>query len=217
MGLQRQEMVGRIVWDLFPQQNTQFESGCRRAMNERVTVQFEEYRASLHTWFEDTVYPSTDGIIVFVHDITKRMRASEALRASNERFQRYFELGLIGMAITSPSKGCIEVNDHICEILGYERSELLAMTWADLTHPDDLAADVEHFNRVMAGDIDGYSIDKRWVRKDGQVIPTRISVKCIRLTDASVDSGVGIDQELWTGSSSRSSPPKLAESEWAYR
>ena len=55
------------------------------------------------------------------------------------------------MAITSPDKGWIEVNDEICEILGYDRSELLGMTWAELTHPDDLPADVAHFERVMAG------------------------------------------------------------------
>src|SRR5438309_758675 len=91
-------------------------------------------------------------------DITEHKRLENALWASEERFRRYFELGLIGIAITSPRKGIIEVSDQICEILGYERSDL--MTWAELTHPDDLAADVSNFNRVMAGEIDGYSLDK---------------------------------------------------------
>jgi PAS domain S-box-containing protein len=126
----------------------------------------------------------------------QRRRAEETLRQSEERFRRYFELGLIGMAITSPTKGMIEVNDQICEILGYERSELLQMTWAELTHPDDLAADVAQFNRVMAGEIDGYSMDKRWIRKDGQVIYATISVKCLRRADGSVDYFVALLQDV---------------------
>src|SRR3954453_11916297 len=93
-------------------------------------------------------------------------KAAEALRESEERFRRYFELGLIGMAITSPAKGCLEVNDEICRILGYTRQDLLRKTWAEITHPDDLAADVAQFDRVMAGEIDGYAMDKRWIRKD---------------------------------------------------
>jgi PAS domain S-box-containing protein len=112
--------------------------------------------------------------------------------ASEERFRRYFDLGLIGMATTSPTKGCLEVNDELCRILGYERSELLQNTWADMTHPDDLAADVAHFNRVLAGEIDGYTLDKRWIRKDGQVIDTVMTAKCMRSADGSVEYFVGL-------------------------
>ena len=56
--------------------------------------------------------------------------AEAALRASEDRFRRCFELGLIGMAVTSPVKGILEVNDELCRILGYERSELLQRAWA---------------------------------------------------------------------------------------
>src|SRR4051812_43080402 len=124
------------------------------------------------------------------------IRAEEQLRKSEERFRRYFELGLIGIAITSPSKGIVEVNDEICKILGYERSELLQLTWAELTHPDDLASDVEKFNRVLAGEIDGYSMDKRWIRKDGRLIDAAISVKCLRLPDGSIDYFVALLQDV---------------------
>ncbi|HMN28198.1 MAG TPA: PAS domain S-box protein, partial [Caldilineaceae bacterium] len=120
-------------------------------------------------------------------DITERKQAEERLRTSDERFRRYFELGLIGMAISSPTKGMVEVNDELCRILGYTRSDLLQMTWADVTHPDDLAANVAQFNRVMAGEIDGYTLDKRYIRKDGQVIDTTLSVQCVRRSDGAVD------------------------------
>jgi PAS domain S-box-containing protein len=196
-GLPRNELLGRIVWDVFPAMiGTQFESASRRAMDEGATVHFEEYYAPFDAWFEDTVCPMADGIAVYARDVTRHKRAEEAVRASEERFRRYFELGLIGTAITSPDKGIIEVNDEICKILGYERSELLQLTWAQLTHPDDLAADVANFTRVLAGEIDGYSIDKRWIRKDGQIIDATISVKYVRRADGSVDYFVARLQDI---------------------
>jgi PAS domain S-box-containing protein len=115
---------------------------------------------------------------------------------SEGRFRSYFQLGLIGMAITSPTKGILEVNDEICKVLGYERDELLQKTWAELTHPDDLAADIANFNRVMLGEIDGYSIDKRWVRKDGPVIDATISVKALRRADGTVAYFVALLQDI---------------------
>src|ERR1700693_769374 len=111
-------------------------------------------------------------VVTAAIDITSREPADEALP---------------GMAIISPEKGCIEVNDEICAILGYERTELLTRTWAELTYPDDLAADLANFERVMAGECDGYSLNKRWIRKDGQVIDSTISVKCVRRQDGAVD------------------------------
>jgi PAS domain S-box-containing protein len=129
-------------------------------------------------------------------EIAERKHAEDALRESAARFRRYFELGLIGMAITSPTKGMIEVNDQFCEILGYERSELLQMTWAEMTHPDDLCADVTNFNRVIAGEIDGYSMDKRFIRKDGQIIHGTIAVKCLRRADGSVDYCAAMMQDI---------------------
>lgn len=124
----------------------------------------------------------------YENSIEKLEAVNGDLRESEERFRRYFELGLIGMAITSPTKGVMEVNDEICRILGYERGELLQMSWAEMTHPDDLAADVAEFNRVMAGEIDGYTLDKRWIRKDGQIVNTTISVKALRSAESFVST-----------------------------
>ena len=131
-----------------------------------------------------------------VREIGEREHAEEALRVSEERFRRYFDLGLIGMAITSPDKGCLEVNDELCRILGYERSEILQKHWSEITHPDDLAADVVQFERVLAGEIDAYSLDKRWIRKDGRIIDSIMAAKCVRRADGSVDYFVGLVQDI---------------------
>jgi PAS domain S-box-containing protein len=146
--------------------------------------------------------------------VAGRKQAEEGLRASEERFRRYFELGLIGMAMTSPAKGCLEVNDELCRILGYERSELLRMSWAESTHPDDLAADVEKFERVMAGEMDCYSMDKRWIRKDGRIIDSIMAARCARRADGSVDYFVGLVLDT---TERKMAEEKLRESEHAIR
>jgi PAS domain S-box-containing protein len=122
----------------------------------------------------------------------ERKRTEDALRDREGRSRRYFDLGLIGMAITSPAKGCVEVNDELCRILGYSRSELLQKSWAEMTHPEDLAADVAQFERVLAGEIDDYSMDKRWIGKDGRVIDSVTAAKCMRRPDGSVDYFMGL-------------------------
>jgi PAS domain S-box-containing protein len=147
-------------------------------------------------------------------ELIERKRAEDVLRASEERFRRYFELGLIGMAMSSPTKGILEVNDELCRILGYQRSELLQKYWAEITHPDDLAADVAQFNRVMAGEIEGYSIDKRWLRKDGRVIDSIMAAKCLRRADGSVEYFVGLVLDT---TERKRAEEKLGESERRFR
>src|SRR6266850_3487161 len=94
IGLRREEIIGRTIKELFtPLTGTQFESACRRAMYEGVTVHFEQHYQPFDRWFAETAYPSTGGITLYAHDITDRKRAEEALRESEERFRSYFELG----------------------------------------------------------------------------------------------------------------------------
>jgi PAS domain S-box-containing protein len=121
---------------------------------------------------------------------------NEIREQRENRFRHYFELGLIGMAITSPTASMLEVNDELCRILGYERSELLQKSWTEITHPEDLAADLEQFNRVLAGDIDGYTLDKRWIRPDGQVVSSIMSATCVRGPDGTVNYFVGLVQDI---------------------
>jgi PAS domain S-box-containing protein len=120
-------------------------------------------------------------------DITELRAAQEELKTSEERFRGYFEHSQIGMAVTSPEKGWLEVNDQLQRMLGYSLKGLREMDWAQLTHPDDRAADIENFERLLAGEIDSYALDKRFIRKDGEVVHVSLTVACVRDTDGSVD------------------------------
>ena len=165
------------------------------------STEYEVYCPIFDTWYVCRMGPmqSEGGVasaIILSRDITKRKKDEQALRDSEARFRGYFELGLIGISITSPEKGWVEVNDRLCEILGHTRSELLQKTWAEITHPDDLAEDVKQFERVLAGEIDGYSMEKRFIQKDGTVIHSSIDVKCLRLDDGKVDYFVEMIQDI---------------------
>ena len=119
--------------------------------------------------------------------IEEKEQAEDALKKSETLFRKYFELGLVGMAIISVDKKWLHVNNRLCEILGYTREELLEKTWAEVTHPDDLGADVTQYNRMLAGEIDNYSLDKRFRRKNGTIVFTTSFVTCIRKDDGEVD------------------------------
>ena len=119
--------------------------------------------------------------------VARRLAYEGAIRKSEERMRLFFERQLVGMAITSLEKGWTQVNDRLCQMLGYTRDELFSLTWAEITHPDDLAADVAQFDRLLAGEIDEYSLDKRFFGKDGRIIFTELSVGCVRREDGSVD------------------------------
>lgn len=126
--------------------------------------------------------------LVFMTDISQRRTSEEALRASEARFRGYFDLPLVGMALTSPENGFIAANDRFCEILGYPREELTGINWIELTHPDDRDAELVQFVRLLAGEIDTYSLDKRFIRKDGLTVWTVMSIGCVRKPDGKVDT-----------------------------
>lgn len=129
-------------------------------------------------------------------DIADLKQTEETLRASEARFRSYFELPLIGIALTGADKRWWEVNDRLCEMLGYRRAQLLSMTWVELTHPDDLGIDVMQFERVIGRRIEGYSVDKRFIRQDGALLYAEVSTRCVRRANGAVDYFVMVAQDI---------------------
>ncbi len=141
-------------------------------------------------------------------------REKENFQKSETRFQSYFNLPFYGIAITSPEQRWIRVNDRLCSIMGYSRDEIIRLTWTEMTHPEDLAADLEQFGRVLSGQIDHYNMEKRFIRKDGKVIWTSLSVGCVRKSDGGVDHIVALVEDI---TSVKRSEEALRENEEKYR
>jgi two-component system, cell cycle sensor histidine kinase and response regulator CckA len=139
--------------------------------------------------------------ILGLHLLQRRRRSFDLAAAEQDKADRllrhFFELPFVGLAITSPgTKRWLQVNDRLCQTLGYSREELTRMTWAELTHPEDLGKDVAEFERVLRGESEGYSMDKRFVCKDGAVVFTVVDIKCTRNADGTVAYIVAMVQDI---------------------
>jgi len=120
------------------------------------------------------------GILGWLADITERKRMENAIKASEKRFRGYFEYSQVGMSVAHPDKGLVEVNPRLSEMLGYSLDELRATDWAALTHPDDLEADLAQYRLMLDGALDSYTLDKRFMRKDGGIMFVSLAVSCLR-------------------------------------
>jgi len=127
-----------------------------------------------------------------VQDVTELKQTTLKLLESESRFRSYFELGLVGMAVTSIDKNWLEFNDTLCNMFGYSREEFSQLTWKDFTHPDDIEANLIQFERVLSGEIDGYSMEKRYIHYNGSIVHTLISVKAVRKIDGVVEQFVAL-------------------------
>ncbi|MBT7941841.1 MAG: PAS domain S-box protein, partial [Alphaproteobacteria bacterium] len=117
---------------------------------------------------------------------------------ANQRFDHLFNIPLIGIGLyTVPDKRWIEVNDALCNLMGYSREEVMELTWIDLTHPDDIYDNARLFeDAVLGSGPKAYSLDKRFIRKDGSILHTTINVQSIREADGTPKYNVLFIQDV---------------------
>ncbi|MEG4025035.1 PAS domain S-box protein [Microcoleus sp. S13C4] len=113
-------------------------------------------------------------------DITHRKKAETALQESEQRFRAVFEQAAIGIVKVWPDGQFLNANQGFCNIVGYSELELKARNVGDISHPEDVAADVESRDRLLAGEIFNYSLEKRFIRKEGSFVWTNMTVSLVR-------------------------------------
>jgi formate hydrogenlyase transcriptional activator len=116
---------------------------------------------------------------VFTNALSRK-RADESLRESEAVNRATFEQAAVGIAHVGTDGRWLRVNDKLCAIVGYPREELLQLTFQDLTHPDDLEADVEYVRQVLSGETTTYSMEKRYIRKDRSLVWANLTVSLAR-------------------------------------
>lgn len=118
-----------------------------------------------------------------VQDISLQKNIEEKLIISEEEFRGAFENSAIGMALVSTEGKWLKINEKISDFLGYSREELLEKTFQDITHPDDLALDLSKMYQLLEGKINKYAVEKRYIKKDGQIIWVLLNVSLVRDAD----------------------------------
>jgi len=149
-----------------------------------------------------------------IRDITERKLTEDALHKSRKEFQSYFDAGSIGLSVTASDESWIEFNQRLCQILGYAKEELTCLSWAELSHPDDIKANLELFQQALEGKIDKYELDKRFFRKDGSIVYVALSVVCQRNDDGSVHHFLSSYNDI---TERRLAAEELKQSEERYR
>jgi diguanylate cyclase (GGDEF)-like protein/PAS domain S-box-containing protein len=140
--------------------------------------------------YEDYIIPIIENnepmkTLLVSRDITERKQAGEALQNSERRFRAIFEQAAVGVAeIDSYTNRFLSVNDKYCDIVGYEPDELLQMTYAEITHPDDLQDNMDNLRSLLSGQSQNFSMEKRYIRKNGNVIWGKLTVSPLWIGDA---------------------------------
>ena len=120
------------------------------------------------------------GAVISFHDITKEESLSNEIENTNFKYEQTFQAAQIGMAHVGLDGSWLDVNAYLCRLLGYSKKELLELTFQEITHADDLDKDLEYVHDLLAGKRNSYHKEKRYIRKNGNVVWINLSVILLR-------------------------------------
>lgn len=171
-------LVGRLHYEVFPEVPQRWRSLHARALRDGEEFSHDAdpfvgkdggvdwIRWSLKPWRADD--GQIGGLVLYTEVVTPGVEARRRLEAAEARYRAVFDQAAVGVARVAPSGLFLEVNDRFCAITHYDRGELLARTYQDITHADDRASDVARAEALLAGEIEDYSREKRYVSKPGR-------------------------------------------------
>jgi len=191
LGYGPEEMIGKRYYDFYvPEEREELKETFRSFFSRTESffriVNKRAHQDGHHVLVESTGVPLINeaGKIIGYRgtnrDITASKHLEEKLRHGEANFRRIFDQSPVGAAIVSLDYCFMRVNDALCRMMGYTQEEFVTLKFTDITHPDHLAADMEQVKRLSAGEIDEYTTEKRYIRKDSSIIWGRLSVRAIR-------------------------------------
>ncbi|MCM0081873.1 PAS domain S-box protein [Geomonas sp. Red32] len=177
LGRVPEEIFGKTDHDLFQESlATKRMEDDARVMAAGFPVERDERRVRDGSWVSSSLVPLKDdsgqayGLLGVLTDITRRKRAEEQLKESEERFRNTFEQAAVGIFHLAMNGVMIRVNPCFCDILGFTPTDLLGRTLDETVHPEDLAAEREQTAKLLAREIENYSMELRQLRKDGSLV-----------------------------------------------
>ena len=136
------------------------------------------------------------GSFAVITDITRRRRAEEELRRSEDRFRWIFEQGPIGITVVDLERRYCQVNPQVCHMLGYRSQELLGRQPREFTAPEDRDLDDELAQQIFAGEIPYYQIEKRYLRRDGSLLWGRLTATALKDSRGRPIYGIGLIEDI---------------------
>jgi PAS domain S-box-containing protein len=130
-------------------------------------------------------------------DITERKRTTDALRESEQRLRAIFEQAAVGVGSVDFTTGhFIDINQKYCAILGRSKEQLLATGFAGITHPEDLPASLESYEKLRTGKITEFNLEKRYIHPDGTVVWANVSGSLLRGINGNPEGVLAIVQDI---------------------
>ncbi|AMK75294.1 MULTISPECIES: ATP-binding protein [Methylomonas] len=136
-------------------------------------------------------------LLARIHGLIQvRKRNAASLSESEARFEATFEQAAVGIALLAPDGRWLRVNRKLCEIVAYSHDELSALSFQDITYPDDLETDLAYVQQLLAGKIQTYSMAKRYIRKGGTLVWINLTVSLLRNPDASPSYFIAVIEDI---------------------
>jgi PAS domain S-box-containing protein len=142
------------------------------------------------------VHGRIDGALLFSELVTEEVEIRHALHESEARARATFENAAVGISHVTPDGRFLRFNQALSRILGWPADELITKTLREITHPEDLAAELARLKELEDGRVDSNSLDKRDLRKDGSIAWLRRTVSCVRRSDGSIDYFVTVVEDI---------------------
>ncbi|MBD0347477.1 MAG: PAS domain S-box protein, partial [Coleofasciculus sp. Co-bin14] len=165
---QKEELLGRIIWEVFPDvAKSEFYTQVQQAFAQQTVVQFEYFYPAWQHWFENRVYPNAFGVSIFVTDISDRKQAEKALRESEEQFRNMADNAPFMVWVTDTNSYCTYLSKSWYEFTGQSEKMGVGFGWLNAVHPEDYNEAKSIFLEANRR-YEDFRIEYRLRRKDGE-------------------------------------------------